>query len=151
MGRGIMSWHGNDHNLVYQCLGISSIPLMWHHLKMIVSIYQIRNAKKILETTRHYKQSCMEQLWGRLFLLLSQKLRCNTWRNAPLQLVDTRYIALVTIRWTKLTLNEQFTKESEENGELPFLDCLVNRNNNELRTTVFRKPTPTDRLLDESS
>ena len=60
-------------------------------------------------------------------------------------------IALVTIRWTKLTLNEQFTKESEENGELPFLDCLVNRNNNELRTTVFRKPTPTYRLLDESS
>ena len=39
----------------------------------------------------------------------------------------------------------QFTKEIEENGKLPFLD------NNELQTTVYRKPTPTNRLLDESS
>ena len=36
-------------------------------------------------------------------------------------------------------------------GKLPFLDCLVSRDNNELRTTVYRKPTHTDRLLDESS
>ena len=46
----------------------------------------------------------------------------------------------------------QFTKEIEENGKLPFLDCLVSRDNNELRTTVYRKPTHTDRfILDESS
>ena len=45
----------------------------------------------------------------------------------------------------------QFTKETEENGKLPFLDCLVSRDNNELHTTVYRKPTHTDRLLDESS
>ena len=45
----------------------------------------------------------------------------------------------------------QFTKEIEENGKLPFLDCLVSCDNNELRTTVYRKPTHTDRLLDESS
>ena len=45
----------------------------------------------------------------------------------------------------------QFTKEIEENGKLPFLDCLVSRDNNELRTTVYRKPTHTDRLLDLSS
>ena len=45
----------------------------------------------------------------------------------------------------------QFTKEIEENGKLPFLDCLLSRDNNELRTTVYRKPTHTDRLLDESS
>ena len=31
--------------------------------------------------------------------------------------------------------NIQFTKEIEENGKLPFLDCLVSRDNNELRTT----------------
>jgi len=42
----------------------------------------------------------------------------------------------------------QFTKEIEENGKLPFLDCLVSRDNNELRTTVYRKPMHTDRLLD---
>ena len=45
----------------------------------------------------------------------------------------------------------QFTKEIAENGKRPFLDCLVSRDNNELRTTVYRKPTHTDRLLDESS
>ena len=45
----------------------------------------------------------------------------------------------------------QFTKEIEESGKLPFLDCLVSRDNNELRTTVYRKPTHTDGLLDESS
>jgi len=45
----------------------------------------------------------------------------------------------------------QFTKEIEENGKLPFLDCLVSRDNNELRRTVYRKPTQTDRLLDQSS
>ena len=47
--------------------------------------------------------------------------------------------------------NIQFTKEIEENGKLSFLDCLISRDNNEPRTTVYRKPTPTDRLLDESS
>ena len=30
----------------------------------------------------------------------------------------------------------QFTKEIEENGKLPFLDCLISRHSNELRTTV---------------
>ena len=41
----------------------------------------------------------------------------------------------------------QFTKEIEENGKIPFLDCLVTRDNNKLRTTIYRKPTHTDRLL----
>ena len=45
----------------------------------------------------------------------------------------------------------QLTKEIEENGKIPFLDCLVTRDNNELRTTIYRKPTHTDRLLDQSS
>ena len=30
----------------------------------------------------------------------------------------------------------QFTREIEEDGKLPFLDCLVSHDNNELRTTV---------------
>ena len=45
----------------------------------------------------------------------------------------------------------QFTKEIEENGKIPFLDCLVTRDNNELRTTIYRQPTHTDTLLDQSS
>ena len=45
----------------------------------------------------------------------------------------------------------QFTKEIEENGKIPFLDCLVTRDNNKLKTTIDRKPTHTDQLLDQSS
>ena len=45
----------------------------------------------------------------------------------------------------------QFTKEIEEKGKIPFLDCLVTRENNTLRTTAYRKPTHTDRLLDQTS
>ena len=44
-----------------------------------------------------------------------------------------------------------FTKETEENGKIPFLDCLVTRENNKLQMTIYRKPTHTDRLLDQSS
>ena len=46
----------------------------------------------------------------------------------------------------------QFTKAMEgKNGKIPFLDCLVSRDNNKLKTTIYRKPTHTDRLLDQSS
>ena len=45
----------------------------------------------------------------------------------------------------------QFTKEIEENGKISFLDCLVTRDNSKLKTTIYRKPTHTDRLLDQSS
>ena len=45
----------------------------------------------------------------------------------------------------------QFTKEIKENGKIPFLDCLVTRDNDKLKTTIYRKPTHTDQLLDQSS
>ena len=34
---------------------------------------------------------------------------------------------------------------------MPFLDCIVTHDNSELRTTIYRKQTHTDRLLDQSS
>ena len=45
----------------------------------------------------------------------------------------------------------QFTREVEENGKIPFLNCLVSRHDNKLQTTIYRKPTHTDRLLDQSN
>ena len=45
----------------------------------------------------------------------------------------------------------QFTKEIEEDGKIPFQDCLVTRDNNKLKTTIYRKPTLIDWLLDQSS
>ena len=82
------------------------------------------------------------------------------WQTIPLWLryVDDTFTA---VRHDEIDafhhhLNEQntdiqFTREVEENGKLPFLDCLVSRDDNSLRTTVYRKLTHADRLLDESS
>jgi len=111
----------------------------------------------------------MEQPWGRLSLLLSQKFvmqhveesalaTCRQTIPLWLPYVDD---AVTAVHQNEIDdfhdhLNEQnadiqFTKEIEESRKLPLLDCLVCCDNNELRTTVYRKPTPTDRLLDESS
>ena len=46
----------------------------------------------------------------------------------------------------------QFTMETESRmGELPFLDCLVRRTGTRLRTTLYRKPTDTEKVLSFSS
>ena len=46
----------------------------------------------------------------------------------------------------------QFTMETESRlGELPFLDCLVKRVGTSLRTTLYRKPTDTEKILSFSS
>ena len=51
----------------------------------------------------------------------------------------------------KQNTNIQFNREIEENDKIPFLNCLVSRDNNKLRTSVYRKLTNTDRLLDQCS
>ena len=61
-----------------------------------------------------------------------------------------------SLLYTKTKLNKQntsiqFTKEIEGNGEISFLHCLVTLENNALRTTVYRKPTHTDRPHDQTS
>ncbi|CAH3043079.1 unnamed protein product, partial [Porites evermanni] len=88
-----------------------------------------------------------------------QALATNT-RTVPLWLryVDDTFSAVHKDGIDDFTelLNRQnadikFTKEIEENGKIPFLDCLVTRDNNKLKTTINRKPTHTDRLLDQFS
>ena len=37
--------------------------------------------------------------------------------------------------------NITFSLETESNGSLPFLDCLIYKQNNRLYTTIYRKPT----------
>ena len=53
--------------------------------------------------------------------------------------------------WFGKSRDIKFTRQVEENGNLPFLDCLVSRDDNSLRTKVYRKPTHIDILLDASS
>ena len=111
----------------------------------------------------------MEQPWGRSFLLSSQKFLIQHVKGrafATFQQTIPLWVRYVDDTFTAVYkdeiddfhdhLNEQsaaiqFTKEIEENGKLPFLDCLLSHDKKELRTTVNRKPTHTDRLLDESS
>ena len=106
----------------------------------------------------------MEQPWFACFCCCRRNCDATRGGTRPCNLL-TNDTALFTLRWRHFTavhkgeinafrdhLNEQnadiqFTKEIEENGKCPFLSC----DNNELRTTVYRKPTHTDRLLDESS
>ena len=45
----------------------------------------------------------------------------------------------------------QFTREVEEDGKLPFLDCLVSRDENTTNNSLQKTDALTDRLLDESS
>ena len=52
---------------------------------------------------------------------------------------------------TRQNADEQSTKEIEEKDKIPFVDWLVTHNKNKLRTTICKKPTHTDSLLDKSS
>ena len=45
----------------------------------------------------------------------------------------------------------QFTREEEVEGRIPFLDALVERKGSRMKTSVYRKPTSTDRYIHYSS
>ena len=51
----------------------------------------------------------------------------------------------------RLNPSIQFTMELEKDGTIAFLDCLITRSDNSVQTSAYRKPTSTDRLLDNSS
>ena len=48
-------------------------------------------------------------------------------------------------------MNIQFTYETESNNMLPFLDVLVIRKNNDIETTVYRKPNSNNVYLNWNS
>ena len=50
-------------------------------------------------------------------------------------------------RLNKINGNIQFTLEEENNGQLPFLDTVIIRDNNTVKFKVYRKPTNKDDLL----
>ena len=144
----------------------------YHYLQTTSWIY-LTSALRLLtfSKTANTTKSYTEQLWARQFPLLLQKLLCKTSRNKPFRPTLRHYHYSYIVRYVNDTfaavhkdeidtfhehLNRQnphiqFTKEIEENGKIPFLDCLVSRDDNKLRTTIYRKPTHTDRLLDQSS
>ena len=72
--------------------------------------------------------------------------------TSPLPPFTKTKLMLFTTTSTNRTPTSSLPKKSKkmENFD-PFLDCLSGRDNNKLPTTVYRKPTHTDRLIDESS
>ena len=77
-------------------------------------------------------------------MLTTLSLLCTKMRSTPFTNISMN-------RTLTYPIHVQFTKEIEENGKLPFLDCLVIRDNNKIWTTVYRKLTHTNRLLNQSS
>ena len=70
---------------------------------------------------------------------------------------DTFTVTKYTTEQTLNELNEihekvKFTAEEEENGKIPFLDCLIVRtNDNKLKTKVYRKATHTGQYINYKS
>jgi len=52
---------------------------------------------------------------------------------------------------SKVVLSHVLWVFCEESGKIPFLDCLIKRDNHRLQMTIYRKLTHTNRLLDQSS
>ena len=123
--------------------------------------------RQTLQTVTGYSYSVLQ--WALRFLFLQQKFMCKISRNKDkqalagtippwLRYVDDTFTAVhrdeIDVFHEHLNRQNadiQFTKEIEENGKISFLDCLVTRDNNRLRTTINSKPTHPDRKLDQSS
>ena len=83
------------------------------------------------------------------------RLQHATHKKCATRLTKTRSRIFLPVDESHEHLNKQntsiqLTKEIEEKGKIPFLDCLVTCENNTQRTTVHRKPRHTDRLLDHN-
>ena len=98
-----------------------------------------------------------------LFFVASKRFKYTLGRLSLLPVVRLRCLHQIGIRSIKdeidtfhehlnrQNLHIQITKEIVENGKIPFLDGVVSCDENKVRTTIYRKPTHIDRLLDQSS
>ena len=92
--------------------------------------------------------SCRHGLLGSLEKIVYHFLQATLIIHLPPYDTTNRRIPPTPYRTKhRHTVNQR----SQENGKLPFLDCLVTRDDNSLRTSVYRKLTHTDWLLDKSS
>ena len=148
---------------------LRTLLLNYHYLQTTLWTYSTSVwLRRIFSTTANTTNSYTVQLWASPFSVVvaeivmknieEQALATYT-RTVPLWL---RSLTTHSPPYTKTGIDDfhehlnrqnadiQFTKEIEENGKIPFLECLVTRDNKKLKTTIYRKPTQTDRLLDQS-
>ena len=109
---------------------------------------------------KHYKQLHGTAMGSPISVVVAEQALATYTRTVPLWLryVDDTFTAEhkdgiddFHEHLNRQNADIQFTKEIEENDKKPFLDCLVTCDNNKLKTTIYRKPTHTDRLLVQSS
>ena len=62
-------------------------------------------------------------------------------------IVKTDSVNEILLKLNSFHMNIQFTYEVESNNMLPFLHVLSIRKNNDIETTVYRKPTNKDIYL----
>ncbi len=131
-----------------------------------VSLLLISNGKGTSTSKKKAK------LWARLYPQWQPTYSWTTLRSMPLThiyhmkpLVWLRYVDDTLVVWQhgKQELYKfldhlnsrhsaiQFTMELESNGNLPFLDVLVQKSDNNLNFSVYRKPTHTDQYLHYTS
>lgn len=70
---------------------------------------------------------------------------CIVWSGSERDLAD--FLLFVNTLHERIT----FTMEREVEGQLPFLDLLLTRNNNSISFDIYRKPTSTDNVIQYSS
>ena len=99
----------------------------------------------------HYKQLHATAMGSPVSVAVAEKVMQNIEEQALVTAVHESKIDEFHKHLNEQNTKIQLTKEIEENGEIPFLDCLVTRENNTLRTAGYRKPTHTGRLLDQTS
>ena len=120
-----------------------------------VNLTELKRSQ-ILETNKDHEMSCFP-IVANIFMSQFEEKAIIDMSSKPslwLRFVDD-VLAIVkrrALQVTLETLNEQhddikFTMEVEENGQLPYLDPRIAQKDNQLLTSVCRKPTGTGRYL----
>ncbi|XP_076068418.1 uncharacterized protein LOC143040861 [Oratosquilla oratoria] len=76
---------------------------------------------------------------------------CTTYLDDVFAILDSKDVESFFSHINSIEPAIQFSIELQKDYQLPFLDVNVKREGYTLRTSVYRKPTQTDRLLDYDS
>ena len=82
-----------------------------------------------------------------IFMALHPPKVCERFADDVCSILKRTHVENISDHIKNLHQNIKFTIEEETNGELTFLDTLLERNNGKTSVFVYRKPTYTDQYL----